>query len=139
MRVYVMPGTTPPTPLVLINELNKIRFNNAITSIRVKKDDESQNSQVAREWARIRDIPVTNGGIPRIILFTTDMTEPGGLPDIEKGPWRAWNRARQEDPDQSLMTALRYLIANKKTVWVNTGHIDYTNMMSRKKLLEEGG
>lgn len=128
MLVYVMPGNTPPTPLVLINELNALRFREPITRIRLRTGDESENSQVARNWAKARNIPVTNRGIPNAIIVTTDLTGPEGVPDISKDHDQLWRQARQEEPDHSILTFLRYLTRYKKTIWVNTGHAAYARM-----------
>jgi hypothetical protein len=139
MLVYVMPGATPPTPLALINELNALRFRNPVTAVRLRQGDESENSRVAREWAETRGIPVTNGGLPGVVVFTADMTDPERFPDLDKERRNAWSMARREDPDQRPLTGIRYLLSRKRTVWVNTGHADYANMAERKKILEQAG
>ena len=138
MLVYVMPGATPPTPLVLINQLNELRFMNPVSAIRLRQGDESENSQVAREWAGTRGIPVTNGGLPEVIVLTTDMTTEG-FPDLEREAGSAWSQARREDPDQSPLTRIRYLLSNKRTLWVNTGNAEYARMAERRKILEQAG
>ena len=135
MLVYVMPGETPPTPLVLINELNALRFRTSITAVRVRRGDQSENSKVAQEWAEMRGIPVTNGGLPHAIVLTVDLTDADNVPNFIQDEWNVWKEARREDPEGGILKHLRYLVQNKRTIWVNTGQASYKRMMERREAI----
>ena len=70
---------------------------------------------------------------------TTDTTVPENMPKVCNGTDGIWKAAREEEPDQGVMTLLGPIPSRTRTVRVNTGHQDCVRMIERKEALEQPG